>query len=103
MLAGGLVAHFVAQGGSEEAQGKRKEKGTLMASGFVAGGAIMGVIAALIKFVGISVTKDSGWSVPHSIGTYHWEEMAPSAVVTLAMFCVLGYYLYRGARGASKG
>lgn len=28
----------------------RKEKGTLLASGFIAGGALMGVVAAVIKF-----------------------------------------------------
>jgi len=73
-----------------------------MASGFVAGGAIMGVIASAIKFGGISASGDSGWSVPHAIGTYHWEEMAPSAIVTLVMFCILGWFLYKGARGAAK-
>ena len=102
VLAGGIIAHFVAQGGSEEAQTKRKERGTLMASGFVAGGAIMGVIASIIRYVGAVRSGDNGWSVPHAIGTYHWEENPLSAVLTLGMFCVLGYYLYRGARSAAK-
>ena len=52
ILAGGLIAYFVAKGGTEEQQKKRKSRGTLLASGFVAGGAIMGVIAALIRFFG---------------------------------------------------
>jgi uncharacterized oligopeptide transporter (OPT) family protein len=102
VLAGGLIAHFVAQGGSREASGKRRERGTLMASGFVAGGAIMGVIASTIRFVGAEVSGDDKWSVPHAIGTYHWEENPASAVVTLLCFCLLGWYLYRGARSAAK-
>jgi len=102
VLAGGIIAHFVGQGGSKDAQNKRKERGTLMASGFVAGGAIMGVIASIIRFGGSVKYDDNGWSVPQFIGTHHWEEDPLSAVLTLVMFCVLGYYLYRGARSAAK-
>jgi putative OPT family oligopeptide transporter len=102
VLAGGIIAHFVAQGGSKETQNRRKERGTLMASGFVAGGAIMGVIASAIRFAGAESSGDPGWSVAHWIGTHAWEEEPLSAVVTLIMICVLGYYLYRGARGAVR-
>ncbi len=103
VLAGGLIAHWVGQGGTEEQQGKRKEKGTLMASGFVAGGAIMGVIAAIIRFTGLSLTGDDEWSVDHALGLTHWvEDNALSAALTLVVFIGLGYYLYRGARSAAK-
>ncbi|MGD9547900.1 MAG: OPT family oligopeptide transporter [Candidatus Krumholzibacteriia bacterium] len=103
VLAGGLIAHWVAQGGTEKQQKRRNEKGTLMASGFVAGGAIMGVIAALVRFTGISTTGDQGWSVDHAIGLSHWAtENAGSAVVTLVVFCLLGLYLYKGARNAGN-
>lgn len=103
VLAGGLIAHWVATGGSAQAQNKRKEKGTLMASGFVAGGAIMGVIAAAVRFTGISVTGDQGWSVDHSLGLSGWATGSEwSAVVTLIVFCLLGYYLFKGARNAAK-
>jgi putative OPT family oligopeptide transporter len=103
VLAGGMIAHFVAQGGSKEQQTKRKEKGTLMASGFVAGGAIMGVIASAVRFAGAFATGDNSWSVEHAIGMDHlWLDKPVSAVATLFCFCLLGYYLYRGAMGASK-
>ncbi|MBD3221044.1 oligopeptide transporter, OPT family [bacterium] len=102
VLAGGLIAHFVSQGGSAEAQTRRKERGTLMASGFVAGGAIMGVIASAIRFVGAETSGEASWSVPHAIGTHAWEQNPVSAVLTLVMFCLLGYYLFRGARRAAK-
>ncbi len=99
VLAGGLIAHFVGMGGSDDQQNRRKERGTLMASGFVAGGAIMGVIAALVRFGGIQMSGDQDWSVDHVIGLSHWAtENAGSAVVTLIAFCLLGLYLYRGAR-----
>ncbi|MBU2502029.1 OPT/YSL family transporter, partial [bacterium] len=103
VLAGGLIAHWVAQGGTEKQQKKRNEKGTLMASGFVAGGAIMGVIAALVRFTGISTTGDQEWTVDHAIGLSQWAtENAGSAVVTLVVFCLLGFYLYKGARNAGN-
>jgi putative OPT family oligopeptide transporter len=102
VLAGGIIAHFVSQGGSKETSGKRRERGTLMASGFVAGGAIMGVIASTIRFIGAEVSGDDKWSVPHAIGTHVWEGKPMSAVVTLLCFCLLGWYLYKGARNAAK-
>lgn len=103
VLAGGLIAWFVTRGGTEAQKAKRNERGTLMASGFVAGGAIMGVIAALIKYIGGVATGDNSWSVAHATGLHHWAEAnAFSATVTLVVFGLLAYYLYKGARGAVK-
>ena len=102
VLAGGLIAHFVGRGGSDDVKQKRKERGTLMASGFVAGGAIMGVIASAIKFGGIQASGNDDWSLEHVIGMDRWLENPFSAVVTLAAFCVLGYFLYHNARAAAK-
>jgi len=99
VLAGGLIAHFVARGGDQKIQTKRREKGTLMASGFVAGGAIMGVLATTVRFIGAGRTGDNHWSVEHALGMTQWVEDNPaSAVVTLLCFCALGLYLYLGAR-----
>ena len=101
VLVGGLIAHFVDKGGNEGLRNARREKGTLMASGFVAGGAIMGVLAALIRFTGISFSGESNWSVDHVLGLNGWVTENPmSAVLTLVVFAALGYYLYHGARSA---
>jgi uncharacterized oligopeptide transporter (OPT) family protein len=102
VLAGGLIAHFVGMGGSKETKQKRKDRGTLLASGFVAGGAIMGVIASFIKFGGIQFSGNDDWSLDHVLGMTAWLENPFSAVVTLVMFCGLGYFLYHSARGAAK-
>jgi len=58
LLIGGLVAHFVAKsaGKDEKLAGARTQRGTLIASGFIAGGAIMGVIAALLKYLKTKVS-----------------------------------------------
>jgi hypothetical protein len=103
VLVGGLIAWFVTRNGTDEQKSKRNDKGTLMASGFVAGGAIMGVLAALIKFGGLKISGQDGWSVAGALGLAHWSEGNPfSATVTLLVFGLLGYYLYKGARGAAK-
>jgi uncharacterized oligopeptide transporter (OPT) family protein len=118
ILAGGIIAFLTTKGGSEKAQGKRKERGTLMASGFVAGGAIMGVVSALVLFFGRQIAASAGWtrtlhdgtvvtaddwSVIHAIGLHHWVEENPwSAAVAILLFVVLGLYLLRGARSAVR-
>lgn len=46
---------------------ERGEKGTLIASGFIAGGALMGVVSALLKFGGIEFSiADTWWANPLS-------------------------------------
>lgn len=52
LLVGGLVGWYVSsRGKSEKEKERRKEKGTLVASGFIAGGALMGVASALLRFM----------------------------------------------------
>ena len=53
ILAGAIVAHFVIKSSKNEGiSKKRNDKGTLIASGLIAGGAIAGVINAVIKYFG---------------------------------------------------
>jgi len=94
ILAGGLIAHFVAKSSKDEKiVTARKERGTLIASGFIAGGAIMGVLAATIIFIGQSLFGD-GWNIMKAIGTQHWSESAGAEVLGFVMFAGLLYYLY---------
>jgi putative OPT family oligopeptide transporter len=103
VLAGGVVAHFVGMGGSEEVKTKRKAKGTLMASGFVAGGAIMGVVGAFVLFVGKGLSGQEDWLVTNIIGTTHWAEDNPwSSLLALVLFVGVCLYLYKSARSAAK-
>ena len=53
LLVGGLISWYVAsRSGSERGKKARRERGTLIASGFIAGGALMGVVSALLKYFG---------------------------------------------------
>ena len=54
LVAGGLVAWFVTTRSKDEALNKaRLDRGTLIASGFIAGGALMGVVSAILKFANV--------------------------------------------------
>lgn len=59
LLVGGAVSWFVSRKKAsdgeqaEELAQARQEKGTLVASGFIAGGALMGVVSAIVKFCGV--------------------------------------------------
>ena len=53
LLIGGLVSWYVGTRSKDENVNKaRRERGTLIASGFIAGGALMGVISAILKYCG---------------------------------------------------
>jgi len=61
LLIGGAVNWYVTTRSKDEAVNKaRGEKGTLIASGFIAGGALMGVVSALLRFGGVNLI-DAEW------------------------------------------
>ncbi len=72
ILAGGAIAWFVgSRGKDKETNDARKEKGTLIASGFIAGGALMGVVSAILRFAQVDLfMKPSPWTEPIAIIPY---------------------------------
>lgn len=53
MLVGGAIAYFVSNRSKDEAvNNARRDRGTLIASGLIAGGALFGVFSALTRFAG---------------------------------------------------
>ncbi|MCQ2279994.1 MAG: oligopeptide transporter, OPT family [Bacteroidales bacterium] len=70
LLIGGAIAWYVGSRSKDEELNKaRKNKGTLLASGLLAGAAIMGVVSAILKFadVEIATTKAYQASPAYSI------------------------------------
>ena len=56
LLVGGAISWFVSTRSSDEkVNAARQEKGTLVASGFIAGGALMGVVSAILKFANVDM------------------------------------------------
>ena len=67
LLIGGAVNWYVTSRSKDAEQNKaRGEKGNLIASGFIAGGALMGVISALLRFGGIQFDYAQWWANPLS-------------------------------------
>ena len=53
MLVGGAIAYFVSNSSKDQAiNDKRRDRGTLLSSGLIAGGALFGVFAAVTRFAG---------------------------------------------------
>ena len=88
LVVGGLVAWFVSNRSKDEGLNKaRFDRGTLIASGFIAGGALMGVVSAILKFIGVDWFL-SGWA---SSNAAEWTG--------LAMYIVLiGYMAWHTLR-----
>ena len=62
LVVGGLINWFVTTRSKDKAVNEeRGEKGNLIASGFIAGGALMGVVSAVLKFAGVDWFL-SGWN-----------------------------------------
>ena len=67
LLIGGAVNWYVTTRSSDDEVNKsRGEKGNLIASGFIAGGALMGVISALLRFGGVQFDYAQWWTNPLS-------------------------------------
>ena len=85
LLVGGAVNWYVTTRSKNEAINKaRGDKGTLLASGFIAGGALMGVVSALLKFGGIEVDYSSWWENHLS------ELLSLVAYAALILYFILG-------------
>ena len=61
LLVGGAISWFVStRSNDEKVNAARQEKGTLIASGFIAGGALMGAVSAILKFANVDMYM-TGW------------------------------------------
>ena len=81
LVVGGAIAWFVSNRSKDEALNKaRFDRGTLLASGFIAGGALMGVVAAVLKFAGVDMYMTE------------WAASSSAEWLALAMYIALAIY-----------
>ena len=91
LLVGGIINWYVNSRSKDTALNElRNERGTLIASGFIAGGALMGVVSAAMKFGGISFEFGDWWANP-------WSE-----VLSLVVYVVLIYYIIKSCLMVKK-
>ena len=87
LVFGGAISWYVTSRSKDAAvNNARGEKGNLIASGFIAGGALMGVLSALLRFGGISFDYGEWWLNPMS------------ELCSLAAYILLIVYFIRATR-----
>lgn len=87
LVIGGAINWYVTTRSKDnEVNKERGEKGNLLASGFIAGGALMGVLSALLRFGGISFDYAGWWANPMS------------ELLSLVAYCLLIAYFIRATR-----
>jgi putative OPT family oligopeptide transporter len=92
LVIGGLIAYLISRSSKDkELSGKRYDKGILIASGFIAGGAIIGVVSAILKYVNVERYIHLGWA-----------DKAQGEPIAMVMFIALAVYLYFESRSAKK-
>ncbi|MBQ3610632.1 MAG: oligopeptide transporter, OPT family [Bacteroides sp.] len=91
LLVGGAVNWYVTtRSKDEKLNNERGEKGTLLASGFIAGGALMGVVSAAMRFGGINLVNEE------------WLANPMSELVSLAVYALLIVYLIKASMNVQK-
>ena len=69
MLVGGAVAHFVGNSSKDKkTNDARRDRGTLISSGLIAGGALFGVFAAITRFAGYEYQNPLGEGTTQILG-----------------------------------
>lgn len=94
LLVGGFISWFVGSRSKDENLNKaRIDKGTLLASGFIAGGALMGVVSAALRFGDINfIDENSTW-----VGSYSSELLA-----LVAYAGIIGYLIYSSMKAKKE-
>lgn len=81
LVVGGLINWYVGSRSKDTALNKeRVEHGTLLASGFIAGGALMGVVSAALKFAGLDLYMSN------------WNATSAAEWLSIVMYAVLIIY-----------
>ena len=91
LVVGGAIAWYVgSRSKDEKVNAARSEKGTLIASGFIAGGALMGVVSAILRFANVDLFL-TGWNARYG-----------EAVAIVPYLALIAYTLYASMKIEKK-
>ena len=91
LVVGGAINWYITTRSKDaELNAARGEKGTLLASGFIAGGALMGVVSATMRFGGINLVNDA------------WLNNTLSEVLALGAYALLILYFVKASMKTNK-
>ena len=96
LLIGGAISWYVSTRSKDEAlNNARNNRGTLIASGFIAGGALMGVVSAILKFANVDMIVNVG-GVP-------FAETPWASLLALVMYiAVIAYMIWDSKRAKTE-
>jgi putative OPT family oligopeptide transporter len=108
LLIGGFLSYLVKRSTKDtELANLRNNRGTLIASGFIAGGALVGIILALLKI--LKVDHIISWGIPMVLSEKSWVDGTSmpwyanyGEIISLIAFAILIGFVYLGARGAKS-
>ena len=91
LVVGGAINWYVTTRSKDaELNAARGEKGTLLASGFIAGGALMGVVSATMRFGGVNLVNDA------------WLNNSLSELLALGAYAMLILYFVKASLNTKK-
>ncbi|MFI3294862.1 MAG: oligopeptide transporter, OPT family, partial [Rikenellaceae bacterium] len=91
LVVGGAISWYVTTRSKDENLNReRGEKGTLLASGFIAGGALMGVVSAAMRFAGVNMVDEG------------WLSNPMSEVLSLVAYAALIYFMIKASMRIKK-
>ncbi|MEN6311361.1 MAG: OPT/YSL family transporter, partial [Acidobacteriota bacterium] len=104
LLVGGFLSHLVKKSTRDKELGERRNnRGTLISSGFIAGGALMGIVLAVLKLLKIDQAISLG--IPMVLENGRWVDGTPAAwfssygqIFSLVAFALLCGFVYWDAR-----
>ena len=91
LLVGGAISWFVSTRSKDaKVNAARQDKGTLVASGFIAGGALMGVVSAILKFANVDLYLSS------------WNAQYGEAVAIVPYLALIGFLIWTSMKTDKK-
>ena len=91
LLVGGAISWYVSTRGKDaKVNAARQDKGTLVASGFIAGGALMGVVSAILKFANVDLYLSS------------WNAQYGEAVAIVPYLALIGFLIWTSMKTDKK-
>lgn len=84
LIIGGLINHFVNKNDNKKLANARNQRGTLIASGFIAGAAIFGILGAILIFFGANL----------DFGLWNHEDKTPELLALVAFALLVLYFIW---------
>ena len=102
IFVGGLVRRIADRRYKRVADATEESEGTLLSSGLIAGGALLGMLGAFLNFKEGLIDDDTGLPLSFAVGYHYLRFLWDHDIIAIAMFAILGYLLYKGAADTRK-